>query len=62
MREVREDGGTNMAAVAISADADGPSLDSIDFYWVGAVRSDVQILEGDRDRRRVVIQPFNHTA
>lgn len=63
---MREDGGTDMAAGAISADTAGPSLDSTELYWVGAAWKDVQILEVDRkkgrDRRRVVIQPFNHTT
>lgn len=63
---MREDGGTDMAAGAISADAAGPSLYSREFYWVGAAWNDVQILEVDRkkgrDRRRVVIQPFSHTT
>lgn len=33
---MREDGGTVMAAGAISAEAVGASLDSIELYWVGA--------------------------
>lgn len=47
---MREDGSTGMAAGAISADAVGPSLDSTEFYWVGAARNDVQILQVDRKR------------
>lgn len=35
-REVREDGGTVMAAGAISAEAAGTSLESTELYWVGA--------------------------
>lgn len=47
---MKEDGGTDMAAGAISADAAWPSLDSAEIYWVGAARSDVQNLEVGRER------------
>lgn len=45
---MREDGGTDMAAGAISAEAAGPSLDSTEFCWVGAAWKDVQILEVEK--------------
>ena len=44
-RVAGEDGGADMAAGAISADAAGPSLDSTGFYWVGSVWGHVQDLE-----------------
>lgn len=58
-REVREDGGTDVAAGAISAEAAGTSLDSTEFYWLGAAQTDVQILEvdrGDRESRYSTLQ------